>query len=598
MKRIVLLLVALVCLASASAQVNVTVSDSSQTVVLFQGNEQPVMTISMTNDGSSPVVLENIIVSWNNVNYMPIPAVNCFLTGSEYGSLWLPVSDLNFGEINNTIGAGETMVYFVIAMVQPDSEIGSQFRLSVEPGSVQFAQPETVVNIVGRYGKTCIVTETVDPSQPLGQFWGYPQRTPSVEVYSNGSTYRTDSWYVFPGQRFDYQNSFSVRQDNYYPDNPNCIVGVDMYSNADVSQAFNYNHWTTLGFFTDNGLTYNDNNNLVWVANGTAGLSGFGVKEFQITNNSDVIGDLGSIFSSIQVQYYIPGVGVVSQAYWDNIHIINNPGQKADIDGSGAIDSLDSQMLIRQWIDQEQLWPTRHNPAGQPNISRQQGLIFSHESTANAWVLHGFLQNPSDSFFGGFGIGNYYAVNPVLTAFSYTNEGGLVTITTEGNAASIIWKNADGRFAGQDLINQGSQALCFRSDSNTINPEMLPAVRNGIFQFQLPTGAELVSVDVAALPAMTGIDDPVTPAITTSVSCYPNPFSANTTIKSVGTIPTKVEIFNIKGQKIQSLTNDSKTRSIAWDGRDNRNNQVPAGLYFIRATTGAHQMTTKVIKIQ
>jgi hypothetical protein len=290
-------------------------------------------------------------------------------------------------------------------------------------------------------------------------------------------------------------------------------------------------------------------------------------------------------------------MGVVSQAYWDNIHIITNPGRKADIDGNGTIDSLDSQMLIRQWIDQEELWSTRYNPAGQPNISRQQGLIFSHESTANAWVLYGFLQNPSDSFFGGFGIGNYYAVNQVLTAFSYTNEGGLVTITTEGNAASIIWKNADGRFAGQDLINQGSQALCFRSDSNTINPEMLPAVRNGIFQFQLPTGAELVSVDVAALPAMTGIDDPVTPAITTSVSCYPNPFAASTTIKSAGFTPDKIEVFNIKGQKIQTLTNDAKSQSVVWDGADINNQPSAAGLYFIRANAGNQMMTTKVIKI-
>ncbi|NCU30093.1 T9SS type A sorting domain-containing protein, partial [Candidatus Saccharibacteria bacterium] len=569
MKRIALLLIALVFLASVSAVVTVTVSDSTQTVVLYPGNEQPVMTIEVANNGLSSVVLESIVVGWNNINYMPIPAVNCFLTGSQYGSAWLPAIDLDFYEINNTIGSGETMVYFVIAMVQPDSEIGSQFRLSVEPGSVQFSQPETVVNIVGRYGKTCIVTETVDPSQPLGQFWGYPQRTPSVEVYSNGSTYRTDSWYVFPGQRFDYQNSFSVRQDNYYPDNPNCIVGVDMYSNADVSQAFNYNHWTTLGFFTDNGLTYNDDNNLVWVANGTAGLSGFGVKDFQFTNNSDVIGEIGSIFSSIQAQYYIPAMGVVSQSYWDNIHIINNPGRKADIDGGGTIDSLDTQMLIRQWMDQEELWPTRYNPDGQPNISRQQGLIFSHESTANAWVLHGFLENPSDTFFGGFGIGNYYTVNsgPAPTTYSYTNEAGLVTVTTEGNAASIIWKNTDGRFAGQDLVNQGSQALFFRSDSNTIIPEIVPAVRNGMFQFQLPNGAELVSVDVSALPMFTGIDDPTTPVVNTKLSCYPNPFSAATTIKSTGTIiPTKVEIFNIKGQKIQSLANDSKTQSIIWDG--------------------------------
>ncbi len=71
-----------------------------------------------------------------------------------------------------------------------------------------------------------------------------------------------------------------------------------------------------------------------------------------------------------------------------------------------------------------------------------------------------------------------------------------------------------------------------------------------------------------------------------TINSYPNPFHTSTTIY-FNTITSgqniKVEIFNIKGQKIKTLDieeQELRTNKIVWDGRDNLNKPVSSGIYF------------------
>ena len=68
---------------------------------------------------------------------------------------------------------------------------------------------------------------------------------------------------------------------------------------------------------------------------------------------------------------------------------------------------------------------------------------------------------------------------------------------------------------------------------------------------------------------------------------YPNPFSTATTIsfdlKSAG--ETSVSVYNIKGQLVNNLLNQSLSSGshiLFWDGRDSNGNQCSNGVYFIR----------------
>ncbi len=89
------------------------------------------------------------------------------------------------------------------------------------------------------------------------------------------------------------------------------------------------------------------------------------------------------------------------------------------------------------------------------------------------------------------------------------------------------------------------------------------------------------------------------PAVTQFIKCYPNPFSRSTlTRKSQLTILFNtgetnrsqnietIEIFNLRGQKVRSLStskrDESGTYSVSWDGKDANGRTMPSGIYFSR----------------
>jgi len=70
---------------------------------------------------------------------------------------------------------------------------------------------------------------------------------------------------------------------------------------------------------------------------------------------------------------------------------------------------------------------------------------------------------------------------------------------------------------------------------------------------------------------------------------YPNPFNPNTTISFETTNLHKlsqIEIFNLKGQKIKTLSinssTDLPTNSATWNGTDQSNNPVSSGIYYYK----------------
>ncbi|MFA4838414.1 MAG: Ig-like domain-containing protein [Candidatus Neomarinimicrobiota bacterium] len=71
---------------------------------------------------------------------------------------------------------------------------------------------------------------------------------------------------------------------------------------------------------------------------------------------------------------------------------------------------------------------------------------------------------------------------------------------------------------------------------------------------------------------------------------YPNPFNPTTTIAF--TLPqasnVRIEIFNVRGEKIRTLTNERYNTgywSVNWDGTNSAGLQAPSGVYFYRTIT-------------
>jgi len=119
---------------------------------------------------------------------------------------------------------------------------------------------------------------------------------------------------------------------------------------------------------------------------------------------------------------------------------------------------------------------------------------------------------------------------------------------------------------------------------------------------------EVVEGEVTPLEfAMTnniGVDDTIVPKRSVFMTNYPNPFNPITTISfslADNVENAKIEIFNIKGQKIKTLVNsylEKGTHNVVWNGKDKNGKKVVSGLYFYKLTTGKETAVKKMLLLR
>jgi hypothetical protein len=95
-------------------------------------------------------------------------------------------------------------------------------------------------------------------------------------------------------------------------------------------------------------------------------------------------------------------------------------------------------------------------------------------------------------------------------------------------------------------------------------------------------------------------EEPPVPSITQLFHNYPNPFNPETTIRFdlAEPGPVTIDVFNIKGQKMKALVNDSfiaGQHSIIWNGTDSKGKPVASGVYFYRMTTPKSTLIHKML---
>ncbi len=88
-----------------------------------------------------------------------------------------------------------------------------------------------------------------------------------------------------------------------------------------------------------------------------------------------------------------------------------------------------------------------------------------------------------------------------------------------------------------------------------------------------------------------------------SNTSYPNPFSTNSNldIQTKGNQHVQVAIYNLKGQLIKTLANQTFTQGnhqITWDGSDQNGNKCSDGVYFYKVVTPEKTFSSKTILIK
>lgn len=84
---------------------------------------------------------------------------------------------------------------------------------------------------------------------------------------------------------------------------------------------------------------------------------------------------------------------------------------------------------------------------------------------------------------------------------------------------------------------------------------------------------------------------------------WPNPFSGrlNIELKTKATEPSRLDIYNLRGQKVRTLALgilDKGIHSLCWDGLNDRAEAVGSGIYFVRAVCGHQSEIRRIIKIR
>jgi hypothetical protein len=93
------------------------------------------------------------------------------------------------------------------------------------------------------------------------------------------------------------------------------------------------------------------------------------------------------------------------------------------------------------------------------------------------------------------------------------------------------------------------------------------------------------------------------PVVTALSGNYPNPFNPETIIRYSVLNQSKVslDIFNVKGQKIKTLVNETEAAgfySSIWDGKDENGHLVSSGVYFYRLNADKKSLTKKMILLK
>ena len=84
---------------------------------------------------------------------------------------------------------------------------------------------------------------------------------------------------------------------------------------------------------------------------------------------------------------------------------------------------------------------------------------------------------------------------------------------------------------------------------------------------------------------------------------YPNPFNNGTVIRFElpAARPAELAIYNLLGQRVATLVNDTRAagqHEARWDGRDDRDRELAAGVYISLLQAGGQMTANKLLLLK
>jgi hypothetical protein len=116
--------------------------------------------------------------------------------------------------------------------------------------------------------------------------------------------------------------------------------------------------------------------------------------------------------------------------------------------------------------------------------------------------------------------------------------------------------------------------------------------------------AQITRLGLFTLDVGSGYPDPfVDPDILAVEAAYPNPFIGSTELRFEirASQHLKITVYDALGRRVAGLADGGMRpgfHGIAWNGRDDRGEPAPSGVYFVRIDNGRKSSTSKVILVR
>ncbi|MEN6445260.1 MAG: C25 family cysteine peptidase [Candidatus Cloacimonas sp.] len=234
-------------------------------------------------------------------------------------------------------------------------------------------------------------------------------------------------------------------------------------------------------------------------------------------------------------------------------------------------------------------------------------------------TINGFLYalNENGADLPGFpvAINDIFNCPPLLANLDNDPQAEILVQSYEN---SVYGYNADGSclsgYPFMNIYNGSTPATLVDFDANN-QIKMVMGHSNGVLMLNLQRtasdlrpwityrGSSLRQGSFVSTGFVSNSDELGVPSVNALLGNYPNPFNPETTIRfstKANTI-AKLEIFNLKGQKIRTLIDgiqNEGNHSIIWNGRDDFSREVASGVYFYRLSAEGKSYQHKMLLLK
>ena len=263
------------------------------------------------------------------------------------------------------------------------------------------------------------------------------------------------------------------------------------------------------------------------------------------------------------------------------------------------------------------------------------------------------MRNIDANIAGGFALGDITSDDNGLDIVGITNNGIIYALTDEGVdlpgypvatgdnfVCPPLIANLDSDPQAEILVHSYVNSVyAFNSDGSTLNGfpfaniyngstpatlvdfdnnnqiKLIMGHSNGVLMLNLRRdaselkpwityrGSTLRQGSFASTGFVSNAEETNVPVMNALLGNYPNPFNPETTIcyTTKAEAKARLEIFNIKGQKIRTLVDTvlkEGNHSIVWNGRDDYSREVASGVYFYRLSIEGKSYQHKMLLLK